>query len=135
MIIRVSPARFPTDPSKTYEPGGIRDTSIFTEDGTKKNLATQYEAVSIAWQRLHCHSQDFVIPVPGNLSSVFCRHAGRRYDDAITGRVRALPKLDKAPTNLWVQKTPHPHAEAFTRGAPHQILSSSAARGSEGTVL
>jgi hypothetical protein len=135
VIIRVSPPRFPTDPSKTFEPGGIRDTSIFTEDGTKKNLATQYEAVSIAWQRLHCHSQDFVIAVPGNLSSVFCRHAGRRYDDAITGRVRALPKLDKAPTNLWVQKTPHPHAEAFTRGAPHQILSPSAARGSDGTVL
>lgn len=125
---RVLPARFPTDPSKTYEPGGIRDTSIFTEDGTKKNLATQYEAMSTAWQPVGLPASRILMLLsqePYLVSSA--ANNGRRYDDAITGRVRALPKLDKAPTNLWVQKTPHPHAEAFTRGAPHQThLSSNA---------
>ena len=35
--------KYPTDPSKTYEPGGIRDTSVFTETGVRERLATEYD--------------------------------------------------------------------------------------------
>ena len=31
--------KYPTDPSKTYEPGGVKDTTIFTEQGVKEGLS------------------------------------------------------------------------------------------------
>jgi pre-mRNA-splicing factor 18 len=69
--------KYPSDPSKMFEPGGIVNSTL-----TKGKMQTLLKA---------------------------------KYDDTMTGFIAEQPTQGlKRPTNLWIQKAPHPHAAAFT---------------------
>jgi pre-mRNA-splicing factor 18 len=69
--------KYPSDPSKMFEPGGIVNSTL-----TKGKMQALLKA---------------------------------KYADSMTGHVAEQPTEGlKRPTNLWIQKAPHPHAAAFT---------------------